>query len=80
LESGETYSAVVVNAPRLKSGRAIQITSGPAAGLTFQSMSAAMAAATAEQRQQLGIGDSKKGLPSSGWGFWGPTQPERMSA
>jgi hypothetical protein len=77
---GQTYTAVVVNAPRLKSGRAIQVTSGPVAGHTFNSMSAAMVAATAEQRRELGLGTSKKGLPSSGWDFWHSAPRKRASA
>jgi DNA polymerase III sliding clamp (beta) subunit (PCNA family) len=77
---GQTYTAVVVNAPRLKSGRAIQVTSGPVAGRTFNSMSAAMVAATAEQRRELGLGVSKKGLPASGWDFWRPAPRKRASA
>jgi hypothetical protein len=72
--------AIVVNAPQLKSGRAIQVTSGPIAGHTFNSMSAAMVAATAGQRRELGLGTSGKGLPSSGWDFWSPAPRKRASA
>jgi hypothetical protein len=67
---GETYAALVVAAPKLKSGRALQIINGPALGRVLNSMTAAMVAATAGQRQKLGMGKGKKGLPASGWDFW----------
>ena len=77
---GQTYAATVTLATNLKSGRAVKVITGPVAGQTFRSMTAAMEAATAGQRQQLGLGQSKRGLPSSGWDFWKETQAERMSA
>jgi hypothetical protein len=39
-----------------------------------------MEAAMAEQRRQLGLDKSKKGLPSSGWEFWKAPEPARVSA
>ena len=74
------HAALVIAAPKLKSGRAIQVITGPAKGQTFRSMTAAMEAATAHQRRQLGSGKSKKGLPSSGWKFWQAPEAARMSA
>ena len=77
---GETYAALVVAAPKLRSGRALQVINGPAMGRGYNSMTAAMLAATAKQRQKLGMGKGKKGLPSSGWEFWKEAEPARMSA
>jgi DNA polymerase-3 subunit beta len=77
---GQSYAAVVIQAAGSKSGRAVQVITGPAAGQTCRSMTAAMEAATAEQRRQLGLGKSKKGLPPSGWGFWKEAQAEPMTA
>ena len=78
---GETYAALVVAAPRLKSGRALQIINGPALGRVFNSMTAAMVAATARQRQHLGTGSGRTGLPASGWEFWGEAQlQQKLSA
>ena len=67
----------MVPAPRLKSGRALQIINGPALGRVLNSMTAAMVAATAGQRQKLGMGKGKKGLPASGWDFWCEPRPQR---
>jgi hypothetical protein len=77
---GETYAALMVAAPKLKSGRALQVINGPAFGQTFRSMTAAMLAVTAKQRQKLGQGTSKKGLPKSGWDFWHEPSAKRLSA
>jgi len=77
---GQTHAALVIAAPKLKSGRAVQVITGPASGQTFRSMTAAMEAATAHQRRQLGLGKSKKGLPASGWDFWSQVESKRMSA
>ncbi len=76
---GQVHTAVVVNAPSHKSGRAIQVTSGPASGQVFSSMTGAMEAATLAQREQLGLGKSKRGLPSSGWEFWRPAPRKRAT-
>jgi hypothetical protein len=77
---GETYAALVVAAPKLKSGQALQVINGPAIGQIFRSMTAAMLAVTAKQRQKLGQGKSKKGLPKSGWDFWHKPDAKRLSA
>ena len=77
---GETYAALVVAAPRLKSGRALQLITGPALGRVFRSMTAAMMAATARQRQKLGMGKGKKGLPASGWDFWHEPPSQRKQS
>ena len=66
---GESYAVLVVVAPKLKSGRALQLINSPVMGQTFNSMTAAMLAATAAQRRKLGQGKSKKGLPKSGVGL-----------
>ena len=76
---GQLFTAVIVNAPKLKSGRAIFVTSGFAKG-EFRSMTAAMEAVTATQRQKLGHPKSKKGLPGSGWDFWKWVRPRRATA
>jgi len=68
-----------VNVPKLKSGRAIFVTCGQAKG-EYRSMTAAMEAVTATQRQKLGHPKSKKGLPGSGWDFWKLVQPMRATA
>lgn len=76
----QIYSALVVNAPSVKSGRAIQVTSGPAAGQVFRSPTGTMEAATQAHREQLSLGKSKKGLPLSGWDFWKPARRKRATA
>jgi len=77
---GERYAVLVIAAPKLKAGCALQIINGPAFGRTFNSMSAAMLAATAKQRRRLGQRTSTKGLAKSGWDFWRPVEAKRMSA
>lgn len=64
---GATYQAEVVEAPQYRSGRAIRILSGPAAGNVCSSMSGAMLKATEVQRHENGLG--KRGM-ANGWGFW----------
>jgi len=64
---GERYEAEVVAAPRYKSGRAVRLTSGPAAGQVSPSLSGAMLKATQAQREAAGLG--RMGA-SSGWKFW----------
>ena len=76
---GEVYAALVVSAPKLKSGRALQVITGPVMGRIFKSMTAAMLAATARQRRRLGL-KGKKGLPKSGWDSWQKPEPKRASA
>jgi len=76
---GQVFTAVIVNAPKLKSGRAIFVTCGQAKG-EYRSMTAAMEAVTATHRRKLGNPKSKKGLPGSGWDFWKLVQPRRATA
>ena len=67
---GTHYTAEVIEAPprrKLKSGRMIRVTSGPAAGTEHASMSGAMEAATEHQRNEQALG--RKGC-LSGWDFW----------
>jgi len=67
---GEHYTAEVIAAPperNLKSGKMIKLTSGPASGFVHTSMSRAMEAATAKQREDQNLG--RKGC-LSGWEFW----------
>jgi len=68
---GTRYEAEVVEARRYKSGRAVKVLTGPAAGKVFSSLSGAMIAATETQRQEQGLGH--KGV-SNGWGFWRPAE------
>lgn len=65
---GATYTAEVITAAkRLKSGKQIRITSGPAQGMTCDSFSEAMLCATEIQRNEQSLG--RKGT-SNGWAFW----------
>ena len=64
---GVHYEAEVISRPRLKSGRAIKILTGPAAGTTCRSMTGAMVKATEEQRHEMKVG--RGGVPN-GWSFW----------
>jgi len=64
---GQHYEAEVVTAPRYKSGKAVRILTGPAAGQVYRSLSGAMLKATEKQRQDEGLG--KKGV-ANGWTFW----------
>jgi hypothetical protein len=57
----------VIAAPRYRSGRALKLLTGPAAGAVCHSFSGAMLKATEAQRQERGLG--RKGA-ASGWGFW----------
>jgi DNA polymerase III subunit beta len=77
---GQTYTALVIAAPKLKAGRALQVITGPATGQVFNTLTAAMEGATAKQRRKLGLGKDKRSLPKSGWDFWIPAQPKRASA
>ena len=77
---GETYAGLVVAAPKLKSGRALQLITGPAMGRIFNSMTSAMIAATERQRRKLGHGKGRRGLPATGWEFWKRPEPKRQSA
>lgn len=65
---GARYTAEIVSATkRLKSGRQIRITSGPAATILCDSFSEAMLTATEAQRTQQNL--ARKGV-SDGWVFW----------
>ncbi len=64
---GVCYEAEVIKAPQYKSGRALRILSGPAAGKVSLSMSGAMLMATQAQRKEQGLG--RRGV-GNGWGFW----------
>ena len=64
---GVRYEAEVISMPRLRSGRAMRILTGPAAGITCRSMTGAMLKATEEQRSEMKIG--RNGVPN-GWNFW----------
>ena len=64
---GTHYEAEVIAAPRYKSGRAVKILTGPAAGTVFHSMTGAMLVATEVQREESNLG--RKGV-ANGWDFW----------
>ena len=64
---GVHYEAEVIEAPRYKSGRALKVLTGPAAGKVSSSYSGAMLTATEAQRQERGLG--RKGV-ANGWAFW----------
>jgi len=64
---GVHYEAEVIEAPRYKSGRALKILTGPAAGTVHHSMTGAMLVATEAQREENELG--RKGV-ANGWGFW----------
>ena len=64
---GTHYEAEVIPAPQYKSGKAIKILTGNAAGQVSHSMSGAMLVATEHQRKEQGLG--RKGL-ANGWSFW----------
>lgn len=64
---GTHYEAEVISMPRYKSGKALRITTGPAAGEVERSMSGAMLTATEKLREENDLG--RKGV-SNGWKFW----------
>ena len=70
---GLHYEAKVVSMPRLKSGKGLEILTGPAAGTVCKSMTRAMLEATKEQREQQDLGRS--GV-SNGWKFWSVKQTD----
>jgi len=71
---------LVVAAPKMKSGRALQIINGPAMGRIYNSLTSAMVAATERQRRKLKHGKSRRGMPATGWDFWKRPEPKRQSA
>ena len=65
---GTAYAAEIIPAmKKLKSGKQIRITSGPAQGIVCDSFSEAMLCATEIQRNEQNLG--RKGT-SNGWLFW----------
>ncbi len=64
---GVHYEAQVVAAPRYRTGKALKIANGPAAGLVCHSPTGAMLKATEKQREENGLG--RKGI-ANGWVFW----------
>ncbi len=64
---GTHYDAEVIPAPQYKSGKAIKILTGNAAGQVSHSFSGSMLVATESQRKQQGLG--RRGL-ANGWSFW----------
>lgn len=70
---GTRYEAEVIEVPRYKSGKAIRILTGPAAGEVERSMSGAMLTATEAQREENDL--ARKGV-SNGWEFWKVKDPE----
>ena len=68
---GVHYAAGVIPAPRCKSGMAVKVLTGPAAGKVCRSPTGAMLEATAQQRAEQGLG--KKGV-ANGWAFWRPKE------
>jgi len=64
---GMHYEAAVIPAPQYKSGKALRILTGNAAGQVSHSMTGAMFVATESQRKQQGLG--RKGL-ANGRAFW----------
>jgi hypothetical protein len=65
---GVSYTAEIIPAAKkLKSGKQIRITGGPAMAMVADSFSEAMLLATEEQRSRQNLG--RKGV-SNGWVFW----------
>ena len=64
---GTHYEAEVIPGPQYRSGKAIRILTGNAAGQVSHSFSGAMLVATEHQRKEQGLG--RKGL-ANGWSFW----------
>ena len=64
---GEHYEAEVIAASQLKSGMAVRILTGPAAGEVCHSLSRAMLKATEAQRGAQDLG--RTGV-ANGWEFW----------
>jgi len=66
----DSFTAVVVENPQVKSGRSIQITSGPANGKVYRTPTRAAIEATETYRQAKNLGRS--GGVTNGWTFWQP--------
>jgi hypothetical protein len=66
----ETFTAVVVENPAVKSGRSLMITSGPANGRICRTPTRAALEATERYRQANNLG--RGGGVTNGWEFWKP--------
>jgi len=66
----EQFTALVVENPRVKSGRSLRITSGPADGRICKTPTRAALEATEHYRQANNLGRS--GGVTNGWTFWQP--------
>ena len=66
----ETFTAQVVENPRIKSGRSILITSGPAQSSVCKTPSRAAIEATEAYRHEKNLG--RGGGVTNGWQFWKP--------
>lgn len=66
----ETFTAEVVENARVKSGRGVLITSGPAQGKICNTPTRAALEATEAYRQANGLG--RGGGVTNGWTFWKP--------
>lgn len=67
---GEAFTGIVVENPQVKSGRSLQITSGPAAGCICITPTRAALEATEAYRQTHNLG--RGGGVTNGWTFWQP--------
>ncbi len=68
----ERFAAQVVQNSRVKSGRGLLITSGPAMGRVCNTPTRAALEATESYRQASGLG--RCGGVTNGWTFWKPVQ------
>jgi hypothetical protein len=66
----EVFTAMVVENPHVKSGRSLQITSGPFAGQICQTPTRAALEATEAYRNTNNLG--RAGGVTNGWEFWKP--------
>jgi len=66
----ETFMAVVIDNPAVKSGRSVRITSGQAAGRICLTPTRAAIEATEDYRQAHHMG--RGGGITNGWEFWSP--------
>ena len=64
---GTHYEAEVIEAPKYRSGKALKILTGAAAGTVHHSLSGAMLKATQAQRHQQSL--DRRGV-ANGWAFW----------
>lgn len=67
---GEEFAAIVVENPRVKSGRSLKITSGAARGRVCLTPTRAAMEATEAYRQASNLG--RGGGVTNGWSFWSP--------